>query len=373
MVAGSFWGCHRDSARKEKGFAESWNTTGNKLEETAQAHCDSLLILDETHLAGDTEKKRAAAVLDAAFRLSEGTKKGRYNEKDGNSAWRLYFLSTSNLSLDELARQGQVPIDDQHRGRLVDIVLPLSSNSHGIYEDLHGFSDGAKLTDVIKTRCRSVFGTPGYRFVCEIYKDKNTRSAAKEFVADRRKKYIKIIKRKAKAQQLKPLERATARFATVYAAGCLAIKYKIFLWSRKDLLKAVLSCQMDTLIAFAGHSLDPVSKLQKQLVDYLSRNRAQFVNLDSSKPSLGEHKFGSVLGYTHTHNGVDWIYLTSDKLDELIGVGKQARRFKQKLVQQKLMASSSENRFVVQRPIFAAKGNKGYRWVHAFKACLATG
>jgi hypothetical protein len=266
-----------------------------------------------------------------------------------------------------------VPIDDQHRGRLVDIVLPLSSNSHGIYEDLHGFSDGAKLTDAIKARCRSVFGAPGRRFVREIYKDKNSRSAAKAFVANRRKKYIEILKRKAKAQQLKPLESATARFATVYAAGCLAIKYKIFLWGRKDLLKAVLSCQMDTLIAFAGHSLDPVSKLQKQLVDYLSQNRAQFMNLNSSKPSPGEHRFGSVPGYTHTHNGVDWFYLTSDKLKELIGTGKAAHRLKEKLVQEKLMASSSENRFVVQRPIFAAKGNKGYKHVHAFKASIATG
>jgi hypothetical protein len=227
---------------------------------------------------------------------------------------------------------------------------------------------------VIKTRCRSVFGMPGYRFVSEIYKDKNSRSAAKAFVADRRKKYMEILKRKAKAQQLKPLERATARFATVYAAGCLAIKYKIFLWGRKDLLKAVLSCQMDTLIAFAGHSLDPVSRSQKQLVEYFALNRQRFVNLNGSKPSRGEHKFGSVPvpGYTHIHNGVEWLYLTSDKLKELIGKGNAARLLKEKLVQEKLMATS-ENRFVVQRPIFAAKGNKGHRWVHAFKASLATG
>jgi hypothetical protein len=322
-------------------------------------------------LAGDTEKKRAAAILDATFRLSEGTKKGRYNEREATSAWRLFFLSTSNKTLDELSRQGQVPIDDQHRGRLVDIVLPLSSNSHGIYEDLHGLADGAELTDVIKKRCRSVFGTPGYRFICKIYKDKDSRLEAKKFVADRRKKYIEIIRKNAKAQQLKPLHRATARFATVYAAGCLAIKYKIFPWARNDLLNAVLSCQLDALVAFAGHNLDPVSKSQKQLVDYLCRNRTQFMNLDSSKPSLRDHKFGSVGGYTHSHNGVNWIYLTSAKLKELIGVGSAARRLKEKLVQKKLMDSSTGNRFVVQRPIFAAKGNKGYKHVHALKASLA--
>lgn len=241
MIAGSIWGCHRDSALKDKGFAESWNTTVNQLERTALAHCDALLIVDETHLAGDTEKKRGENILDATFRLSEGTRKARYNEAAG-SAWRLYFLSTSNLSLDQLATQSQVPIDDQHRGRLVDIVLP-SPKNHGIYEELHGFADGAKLTDVIKARCRSVFGSPGLQLLKKIYRDKKSRDDAKEYVAQCREAYIRIVEKKAKKNGVKPLKRATSRFATVYAAGCLAIKCKVFLWKRKDLLKAVLNCQ----------------------------------------------------------------------------------------------------------------------------------
>ena len=159
MIAGSIWGCHRDSMRKDKGFAESWNTTGNELERTAQAHSDALLILDETNLAGGNEKDRAEAVIGGAFRLSENMQKGRLNEPQ-RAAWRFYFLSTSNLTLDELADHGGVPIDDQHRGRLVDLVLPPGPGTFGIYEDLHGFSDGAKLTDALKARCRAIFGAP---------------------------------------------------------------------------------------------------------------------------------------------------------------------------------------------------------------------
>src|ERR1700722_19045364 len=51
MIAGSVWGCHRDRRRREKGFAESWNTTGNQLEETARAHSDTFMALDEINLA----------------------------------------------------------------------------------------------------------------------------------------------------------------------------------------------------------------------------------------------------------------------------------------------------------------------------------
>ena len=238
----------------------------------------------------------------------------------------------------------------------------------GIYEDLHGFNDGAALTDAIKARCRSVFGTPGYQFVCKLYKDKNSRSAAKKFVKARRTYYIDRIRQEAKSKGLKPLERATARFATVYAAGCLAIKYGIFTWSRKDLFRAVLSCQLDGLAAARGKT-DQVTNLRSRLTNYLVANRRRFVSLNGEKLSSSDHEFGSVPGYAHTHNGIDWFYLTSDQLKSIIGTDKAAARLKRRLVEQGSMASTGK-RALVQRPIFKAKGNKGYRWVHAFRAAL---
>jgi putative DNA primase/helicase len=370
MVAGSIWGCHRDSARKEKGFSESWNTTVNKLDETAQIHSDALLILDETNLAGDSEKERATAVLSAAFRLSEFTKKRRYNEAE-TPAWRFYWLSTSNFTLDELAEQGGVSIDDQHRGRLVDIVLPCGAGTFGVYQDLHGFNDGAALTDTIKARCRTVFGTPGHRLVHKLYESKSSRADAKKFVSARRTYYIDRIRREAIKKGLKPLERAAARFATVYAAGCLAIKYGIFIWERKDLFRAVLSCQLDGLMAARGR-IDQVTNLRQKLVDHLVRNRPSFFVLNGKRLAGSAHEFGSVPGYFHTHNGEDWLYLTSDQLKAVIGTDKVAARLKQRLVEQALMATTGK-RALVQRPIFKAKGNKGYRWVHSFRASLLEG
>jgi len=362
MVAGSIWGCHRDSIQKEKGFAESWNTTGNELERTAQAHSDALLILDETNLAGGTDKHRAEAVLGGAFRLSENLQKGRFNEST-RAAWRLYFLSTSNLTLDEIADQAGVPIDDQHRGRLVDIVLPSGVGNFGIYEDLHGFADGAALTDAIKSRCQSVFGTPGYRLVRGIYGSKNSRAIAKRFVSARRTYYIKRLKRTAGLKGLKPLERATARFATVYAAGCLAIEYGVFTWGRQDLFQAVLSCQLDGLVT-ARAKIDPVTELRQKLAGYLVQKLQGFVCLNGKKLSVTEHEFGSAPGYIQAHNGTDWLYLTSGQLRRIIGTGTAATRLKERLVDEGLLARHT----LVQRPIFRGKRNEGYRWVHAFRA-----
>jgi hypothetical protein len=367
MIAGSIWGCHRDSMRKEKGFAESWNTTINKLEETARSHSDALLILDETNLAGRTDKDRAVAVLDGAFKLSENMKKGRLHEQE-KPAWRFYFLSTSNLTVNELADQGGVPIDDQHRGRLVDIVLPPGPGTFGIYEDLSGFSDGAALTDAIKARCRTIFGAPGYKLVRELYRDKNSRSAAKRFVSARRTYYIGRIEKEAESSGLTPLKRATARFATVYAAGCLAIKYGIFTWRRRDLLRAVIGCQLDSLVQVKS-KVDLVTKLRQKLVDHFVQNQMRFVDLNSANLSAKAHTVGSVPGYIHRHRGIDWFYLTSAQLKAVIGTGKAADRLTRRLVKVGVMAKS-RNRALVQRPVFKAKRNKGYRWVHAFRASL---
>ena len=102
------------------------------------------------------------------------------------------------------------------------------------------------------------------------------------------------------------------------------------------------------------------------------RKRPQLLTLNCTKPSSRDHKFGSVPGYAHTHNGFDWLYLTSDQLKAVIGTDNAAGRFKTQLVEHGLMASTGK-RALVQRPIFKGKGNKGHRWVHAFKASLLTG
>lgn len=367
MVAGSIWGCHLDSARAEKGFCESWNSTHNALEGTAQAHCDALLSLDETALAGATPQQRAQVIMTAIFHLSEGEKKMRYNESNG-AAWRLYFLSTSNLTLDQLAVAGRVPIDDQHRGRLTDIGLPSGPNAHGIYEHLHGFADGGALTDAIKGRCRTTFGTPGYELVQRIYKNQKTLSEAKRFVAARREAYIDRARKLSKEKGVKPLERTTARFATVYAAGSLAIRLGIFTWPRAHLFRAMLSCQFDGITSAEVCTLPP-PPLRSRLLEHLMKNRKELWDLDKGKPNAKRHALGSAPGYRQTFKGRKWLYLTSDQLKAIIGTGHDAAELKRQLVADGTMATTG-HRHLVQRPVFQSTGNKGYRWVHAFREGL---
>ncbi len=97
--------------------------------------------------------------------------------------------------------------------------------------------------------------------------------------------------------------------------------------------------------------------------------RRKFMDLDEDKPRRGNHKFGSVPGYVATFKHKKWFYLTAGQLAGIIGNGENVDRLKEELVADKMMDRAS-NRYVVQRPIFRAKGNKGHKWVHAFQTVL---
>ena len=378
MAAGSFWGCHQAEGRRAKGFVESWHSTAGKIEHTGLAHNHALLIPDETKRAGRTDRERVQVVTDVAVSLSEHTERERLTNPASARAGCCYFLSTSNASLDELAKAGGIDIDDAVRGRMVDVPLPFEG--FGLYETLHEFSNGEELTDAIKARSLRVFGTPRHAFAKKLVKDAvDDRRKLKRWLERRRRQYLKALKRELKKLKaagivLKPLKRASGRFATTFAAGSLAIKYGIFLLRRKELLAAILSCQIDGLRVAQEIADDQKSasssRLRQRLIAYLNEHADELLDLCSHQLRRSEHKFGSVSGYVATFKGERWLHLTADQFKAIVGTGADASKLKKELANEGLMAKTKD-RFVVQRPIFSgAKTNKGHCSVHAFRASI---
>jgi putative DNA primase/helicase len=216
------------------------------VEITALAHNDCLLILDETTLAGSDDRERAQAVINVTMRLAQLREKQRMTNVGPARSWRCYFLSTSNFTLDRLAQNGKVVLDDAQRSRLTDVPLP--TGSKGIYDDLHGFVSGDKLTDALIARCRKYDGAAGREFQGQLVEGRQRSiKQLRESLSGWRTRYVRALKAKAKAEGLKPLQRSTGRCATVYAAGRLAIQYGILPWTKKELLQAILTCQLDGL------------------------------------------------------------------------------------------------------------------------------
>ena len=365
MIAGSVWGCHRGD-RREKGFTETWNSTSGKIEVTALAHRDCLLLLDETKLAGTTAQKRAEAVTSVTFTLAELTEKQRLTNASSARSWRGFFYSTSNLTLTKLARQGNIEVDDAGRGRMGDIRLP--DQAHGIYEDLHGFESGEGCSDALQCRCRRYFGTPIRAYLRRLVRESNK---VHQFLHGERKFYRDALKAKPTSTHRKPLNRNSGRYATTFAAGSLASRYGIVPWSRKQILRAILKCELDQLRQ-PDENLDTgrpsVETLRSKLVKFLSENKNAFMKLQAKRPQHGRDDINAVPGYREKISGQRWFYLTAKQLGAIIGTGDAARQLKQALVAEGLLIQKTIGKFVIQVRIFrGGKGNQNYAWVHAIK------
>jgi uncharacterized protein (DUF927 family) len=372
MVAGSVWGCHRGEGRREKGFAESWKSTAGKVEVTAFAHNDALLILDETKLAGKNDKERAEIIKDVVLKLAEHTEKERLTNLTSARSWRCYFLSTSNLEFKQLGQQGGVDVDEAELGRMADVPMP--AHKHGLYETLHDYTNGERLSDALQRWSRGLYGTPIRAFVTQLAKERRRdKKALQEFLAKKRNVYRRRLQ--TEANGLKVLKRTSGRFATVFAAGSLAIKYGILPWNRKQLLKAVLQCQLDQhrLGDASDHAAHPKSaSLRTKLAQHLKNNQNNFVDLQTKRLRYGTDNIEAFPGYRDQINGQLWYYLTAKKLSAIIGSGGDAAKLKRQLASEGLLNKNPKvKNFVVQRRIFdGGKGNQNFARVHAFNPVL---
>lgn len=222
-------------------YSQTWRATGNGIEGLASRRNDALLCLDEL---GELDSREAGQT---AYMLANGQGKGR-SKQDGElrerKAWRLLFLSTGELSLeDHAASAGQ---RTQAGMEVRTIQIPSDTGHHGAFEWLHGMADGRTFADTLKAHCDHQHGT-AFRTYAE--------ALAGELGAhsERLRAEIKRI-----AAELTPqgagnqVGRAINRFALVAAAGELATRLGVTGWPEGEAMRAVRVC-LKAWLAERGH------------------------------------------------------------------------------------------------------------------------
>ncbi|MBL0637911.1 DUF927 domain-containing protein [Aeromonas veronii] len=222
-------------------YSQTWRATGNAIEGIASRRNDALLCLDEL---GELDGREAGQV---AYMLANGQGKGR-SKQDGElrerKAWRLLFLSTGELSLeDHAASAGQ---RTQAGMEVRTIQIPSDTGHHGAFEWLHGMEGGRTFADTLKAHCDHQHGS-AFRTYAE--------ALAGELGAhsERLRAEIKRI-----AAELTPqgagnqVGRAINRFALVAAAGELATQLGVTGWPEGEALRAVRVC-LKAWLAERGH------------------------------------------------------------------------------------------------------------------------
>lgn len=222
-------------------YVQTWRATGNAIEGIANRRNDALLCLDEL---GELDGREAGQT---AYMLANGQGKGR-SKQDGElrerKTWRLLFLSTGELSLeDHVASAG---LRTQAGMEVRTIQIPSNTGQHGAFESLHGMSCGRVFADMLKANAERQYGTSFRAFV--------------EILTQNMKQHVELLQTEVKrlAEELTPKDagnqvgRAINRFALVAAAGELATKWGITGWPKGEAIRASRAC-LKAWLSERGH------------------------------------------------------------------------------------------------------------------------
>ncbi len=222
-------------------YSQTWRATGNAIEGIASRRNDALLCLDEL---GELDGKEAGQV---AYMLANGQGKGR-SKQDGElrerKAWRLLFLSTGELSLeDHAASAGQ---RTQAGMEVRTIQIPSDTGHHGAFEWLHDMEGGRIFADTLKANAERQHGTAFRALVEGLALDLDTH---RECLASEIKRFASELTPKGAGNQV---GRAINRFALVAAAGELATRLGVTGWPEGEAIRAVRTCLKAWLVE-RGH------------------------------------------------------------------------------------------------------------------------
>lgn len=291
-------------------YSQTWRATGNAIEGIASRRNDALLCLDEL---GELDGREAGQT---AYMLANGQGKGR-SKQDGElrerKAWRLLFLSTGELSLeDHAASAGQ---RTQAGMEVRTIQIPSDTGHHGAFEWLHGMDSGRTFADTLKAHCDHQHGSAFRTYVEALAGDLEAHS-------ERLRAEIKRI-----AAELTPhgagnqVGRAINRFALVAAAGELATRLGVTGWPEGEALRAVRVC-LKAWLAERGHlgNKEDAATLSQIRAFMRAHQYTRFV--DVSDPN---HRPANVVGYRRNpRHGTDdelefwvdpsgWVEITSGR------------------------------------------------------------
>ena len=154
-VALSVWG-------KPSGSLLSWSGTKIGFSNTAAARNDGLLVLDEIgqaspHVIGDT-----------VYSVMNGINKVQGAKQGGNRAlsrWKVMMFSTGEKTPDSILKHHK---GDWNAGQATRLPSIRAAAQYGIYDTLHGFEDGALLSEHIAQSAEKYHGTAGRLFIRQL-------------------------------------------------------------------------------------------------------------------------------------------------------------------------------------------------------------
>lgn len=284
-MASSVWG--------SRNFIRTWKATGNGMEGVASLHNDGFLALDEI---GECDPRQVGNIV---YMLGNGTGKTRMT-KDANTrqakTWRVAYLSTGEISVEEILKQTGQAIKAGQVVRLAHIEADAGSNL-GMFDNIDGFNSGHELAEYLTSNMMKYHGTAGVAWL-------NYLTSNSDYITELTKYIESFIDIYAPRNLSNQAIRVCKNFAIVAGVGELATSAGITGWNDGDAMQATMEC-FDNWMKIYGHhnDLELVGLIERIMATIETHRYGRFIKLHDSGEDVFKHdvefsKHPNLLGYT---------------------------------------------------------------------------
>lgn len=284
-VAASVWG--------ERALLQSWDGTPSGFEGIAAACNDTLLNIEELHVA---DPKTVGEVV---YMLANG--QGRLRGKSNGTLqapqrWRVPVLSSGEVSLeDHMASAGRKMFAGQDV-RLIN--LEADCRTHGAFDVLHDASSAKMFAEQVDHACLDNYGHAGPRFVRAVMSNVGHKQSFQRNVDG----FCRVVAKEADLSPDGQVHRVLKRFAVAALAGELATKFGLTDWPQGAANAAARKMFLEWFEAQERTTNHAITMAVLRTQDYVSKHPDRF-------QAIGTTDHDSIDGWRDQ----DWFYIRPDR------------------------------------------------------------
>lgn len=325
----------------DRQFINSWNVTDKAFEELAEAHNDSVLILDELKLLHEDSVTAAQKVMMRIYQLSESRGKIRSTSyQSETSVWNVFLLSAGEESLFLQANSGGRQQFAGEAARLIDVPAD-AGFGFGVFDSLpkHIISS-SELADELSQQCQLFHGVAKRSFLKNLTNrmDSDDSFNVKEVMDTYVDEFIEHSNLMSDdGQEI----RKAKKFALAYAAGCLAIDFGIFPYTKGQLINAISLC-FEAALKIDKSSIFDVVDVKQRLFEEIKGNN--IYELRKKGKSIGKNELDEKRFIKSTLDNKTIISIKSEVFNNLCGSLFVRRCLLEQLVSDGLLIKSADDK-----------------------------
>ncbi len=287
-----------------------WNATDARLQEQLPELNDCLVPIDDLMSMKGSDRDKYARIKSLSYIFALGAGTGRHSSysQEAKDNWRTIILSSNEMSVRDLAARSRSERDPGETVRLIDVPATFD-----------GAADIFDRSDVVETPLpweqwfKACERNQGYVF--EAFLDSLIVQTPKvrEWVRNDIKHFAKSVRDESDGNRARDV---AEKFGLVYAAGKLAIQFRLVPWKPVALQEAIEKCY------FASRDLLPdegvTFRAGKQTLLSFLKNLPKRANIDSEDNS-------SLDGFRELRPGKFRCLIKRERFNSIFGTSAQAR------------------------------------------------